>query len=179
MRNQGVALVVITLTMSGSAPAASPIGDWTTEDGSGIVRIGPCGLVQVEPPTTVGKPAPGKQTTAQSAPSATNDPAAPLCGLLAWSKVPAKGDPDYDPAMEGKSFIGTKLLSDMKPKGENRWEGEVSNPTNGKVYQSFMSLKTENVLRIEGCVLGFLCGGQNWARHTAPLPTSTSATPRR
>ena len=176
MKQYGVALLALAL-MNHSALAASPLGDWMTEDGSGIVRIGPCGLVQVEPPVT--KPAAGKQPPSQAAPAGKSDPAAPLCGLLAWSKVPAKGDPEYDPAMEGKSFIGTKLLSDMKPKGENRWEGEVSNPTNGKVYQSFMSLKTENVLRIEGCVLGFLCGGQNWTRHTAPLPASTSPTPRR
>ena len=112
-------------------------------------------------------------------PPGRGDPAAPLCGLLAWSKVPVKGDPDYDPALAGKSFIGTKLLSDMKPKSENRWEGEVTNPKNGKVYQSFMSLKTDNVLRIEGCVLGFLCGGQDWTRHTAPLPTTTGAAPPR
>jgi uncharacterized protein (DUF2147 family) len=172
--------------MSQSALAASPLGDWMTEDGSGIVRIGPCGLVQVTPAPAPSRSTAGKQTGAPPAAAAKgspvaaakSDPAAPLCGLLAWSKVPQKGDPDYDPAKEGKSFIGTKLLSDMKPKSENRWEGEVTNPTNGKVYQSFMSLKNDNVLRIEGCVLGFLCGGQDWTRHTAPLPTTTGSSSR-
>ena len=46
MRNQALALVALGL-MSQSALAASPLGDWMTEDGSGIVRIGPCGSVQV------------------------------------------------------------------------------------------------------------------------------------
>jgi uncharacterized protein (DUF2147 family) len=177
MKSHCVALVGLAL-MSGSALAASPVGDWMTEDGGAIVRVGPCGSVRVAPPAAQGRPATGKPAATQF-PSARTDSAAPLCGLLAWSKVPTKGDPDYDPALEGKSFVGTKLLSDMKPKGDNRWEGEVSNPKNGKVYQSFMSLKDENVLRIEGCVLGFLCGGQNWTRHTAPLPTSTGVDPRR
>jgi uncharacterized protein (DUF2147 family) len=171
MKYQGLALVALMMT-SGSAFAASPLGDWMTEDGAGIVRIGPCGSIQVGTPPAAGRPNAGRQPAAP--PAAKPDPAAPLCGLLAWSKTPQKGDPNYDPAKEGKSFVGTKLLSDMKPTGDNRWEGEVTNPTNGKVYQSFMSLKKDNVLRIEGCVLGFLCGGQDWTRHTAPLPPTTT-----
>lgn len=170
MKYQALAFAALMFA-SGSALAASPLGDWMTEDGAGIVRIGPCGSIQVGPPPAPARPA-AKQPVAQ--PAAKPDPAAPLCGLLAWSKPVQKGDPNYDPAKEGKSFVGTKILSDMKPKGDNRWEGEVTNPTNGKVYQSFMGLKGDNTLRIEGCVLGFLCGGQDWTRHTAPLPQSTT-----
>jgi uncharacterized protein (DUF2147 family) len=162
MKRQASALAALAL-MSGTALAASPVGDWMTEDGRAIVRIGPCGQVDVTsaPP---GRRAGGKQPAAQA------DPAAPLCGLLAWSKGRSDGDRTDGSAGEVKSLVGTSLLSDMKPKGGNRWEGEVTNPTNGRVYQSHMSLKSTDVLRIEGCVLGFLCGGQDWRRHAAPLP---------
>jgi uncharacterized protein (DUF2147 family) len=166
MKYAALALAALVST-GGSAFAASPLGDWMTEDGAGIVRIGPCGSIQV------GSPPPAAARPGTRQPAAKPDPAAPLCGLLAWSR-------NDDPGKDDKSFIGTKILSDMKPAGNNRWEGEVTNPTNGKVYQSFMGLRSENVLRIEGCVLGFLCGGQDWTRHTAPLPTSTTGqSPRR
>ena len=177
MKHHSLALLALVLT-SGSAFAASPLGDWMTEDGAGIVRIGPCGSVQVTPPAATSRSATSKQTGAPPAAAARNDPAAPLCGLLAWSKAPQNSDSNYDPSKDGKSFVGTKILSDMKPRSDNRWEGEVTNPTNGKVYQSFMALKGDNVLRIEGCVLGFLCGGQDWTRHSAPLPTTTGQSAR-
>lgn len=155
MRHPNVALVALAL-MSGSAYAADPTGDWMVEDGKAIIRIGPCATVQVSPTADAA--------AAESAPTENLDPHAPLCGLLAWAKVPAKGDPDYNPRMQGKTPIGTKILSEMKATGENRWEGEVINPRNGKVYQSYMTLKSTNVLRIEGCLLGFLCGSQEWTR---------------
>jgi Uncharacterized protein conserved in bacteria (DUF2147) len=59
----------------------------------------------------------------------------------------------------------------MKPTKPNLWEGEVYNAENGKTYTSKVSLTSPDVLRIEGCVLGFLCGGENWTRvkaETAP-----------
>lgn len=158
MRSRIVGLIAALALMSGSAFGADPYGDWMVEDGTGVIRIGPCATVQIDPA--------GDPVTSQPDPNNKLDPEAPLCGLLAWSKIPAKGDPDYDPGFEGKTLIGTKILANMKPKGENRWEGDVINPKNGKVYQSFMTLKSADVLHIQGCVLGFLCGSQEWTRHT-------------
>jgi uncharacterized protein (DUF2147 family) len=51
----------------------------------------------------------------------------------------------------------------MRPAGENRWEGTVIDPRNGKSYQAKMTLKGGS-LRIEGCVMGFLCGGETLTR---------------
>jgi uncharacterized protein (DUF2147 family) len=88
-----------------------------------------------------------------------------FCGNLAWTKGPPGTDQNNpDPAKRSRSVIGMPILLDMKPAGANRWEGEIYNANDGKVYSGSIALSNDNVLRIEGCVLGFLCGGQNWSR---------------
>ena len=72
-----------------------------------------------------------------------------LCGIVSWSK-----------SNEG---IGTEVLRGMKPVGEHRWEGPVFDPRSGKTYQSAVIL-TGDRLRVEGCLMGFLCGGETWTR---------------
>ena len=68
----------------------------------------------------------------------------------------------------------------MKPTGANRWEGRVYSPQDGSTYQARMALKSDDVLRIEGCVLGGLfCGGQDWTRYQARPTTQGSAPPPR
>ena len=68
----------------------------------------------------------------------------------------------------------------MKPAAANRWEGEVYNAQNGKMYSANIALVSDDVLKIEGCVLGGLfCGGENWTRvqpvnQPAPLRKSRS-----
>jgi hypothetical protein len=57
------------------------------------------------------------------------------------------------------------ILLHMKPVQSGKWEGEVYNAQNGKTYDSEISLAGPDKLRIEGCVLGFLCGGETWDRY--------------
>src|SRR5215211_3688833 len=45
---------------------------------------------------------------------------------------------------------------------------KVYNAQNGKTYTAHINLLAADVLRIEGCVLGFLCGGENWSRFRPP-----------
>ena len=88
-----------------------------------------------------------------------------LCGNIAWTKsTPGTDRNNPDPAKRSRSVIGLPILLDMKPAGPNRWEGEIYNANDGKTYTGRIALANENVLRIEGCVLGFLCGGENWSR---------------
>jgi uncharacterized protein (DUF2147 family) len=88
-----------------------------------------------------------------------------LCGNIAWTKGPPGTDRNNpDPAKRNRSMIGLPIILNMKPAGANRWEGEIYNAEDGKTYSGRISLASENVLRIEGCVLGFLCGGQDWTR---------------
>ena len=96
-----------------------------------------------------------------------------LWGVVAETKKPGKDSNNPDPAKRNRSVIGMPILLDMKQVEPNRWEGEVYNAKNGKIYTSRISLVEANVLKIEGCVLGGLfCGGQEWTR----VPTTTGRT---
>jgi uncharacterized protein (DUF2147 family) len=88
-----------------------------------------------------------------------------LWGIISWEKEPGGVDSyNPDPAGRNRSTLGLHILLAMKPTKPGLWQGEVYNPENGKSYDSRMSLTSPDVLRIEGCVLGFLCGGENWTR---------------
>jgi uncharacterized protein (DUF2147 family) len=103
-----------------------------------------------------------------------------VCGNIVWTKGPAGTDQNNpDPAKRSRSVIGLPILIDMKPSGD-RWEGEIYNAQDGKIYSGRIALAGENVLRIEGCVLGFLCGGEDWTRaqcDEAPAPAGKKKTP--
>jgi len=99
-----------------------------------------------------------------------------FCGAIVWTKKQGGVDENNpDPAKRSRPIMGLQLLISMKPGSDGRWAGDIYNPENGKTYTSRMWLKSDDVIRVEGCVLGFLCGGQDWTRTTAPA----SAPPQR
>jgi uncharacterized protein (DUF2147 family) len=101
-----------------------------------------------------------------------------LCGTIAWTKEQGGFDENNpDPAKRSRPIMGLPILLDMKPSNDGRWAGEVYNAENGKTYTSHIWLKSDDVLRIEGCVLGFLCGGEDWTR--TKLETPAPAAPQR
>jgi len=92
-----------------------------------------------------------------------------LCGAIVWAKKQDGVDENNpDPAKRSRPIMGLPLLLGMKPGSDGRWDGDIYNPENGKTYTSRMWLKNDDTIRVEGCVLGFLCGGQDWTRTTAP-----------
>jgi uncharacterized protein (DUF2147 family) len=94
-----------------------------------------------------------------------------LCGTVVWTKKQGGLDENNpDPAKRSRPIMGLQLLLGMKPASDGRWEGDIYNPENGKTYTSRMWLKSDDMLRIEGCVLGFLCGGQDWTRTKLETP---------
>jgi uncharacterized protein (DUF2147 family) len=94
-----------------------------------------------------------------------------LWGIISWEKEPGGVDSyNPDPSERNRPTLGLHILLAMKPTKPGLWQGEVYNPENGKTYDSRISLTSPEVLKIEGCVLGFLCGGENWTRIKAPEP---------
>jgi len=87
-----------------------------------------------------------------------------MWGFLAWQKLPKTDTNNPNPAMRNRSLLGAPLLIAMKPSGHDRWEGNVYNPRDGKTYSSKMGMLPSGQLEIKGCVMGFLCGGENWTR---------------
>jgi uncharacterized protein (DUF2147 family) len=107
-----------------------------------------------------------------------------LWGIISWEKEPGGVDSySPDPAERNRPTLGLHILRSMKPTQPGLWQGEVYNPENGKTYDSRISLISPDVLRIEGCMLGFLCGGENWTRVKAtegvpPQPRASQRTGR-
>ena len=81
-----------------------------------------------------------------------------LWGIISWENEPGVDSYNPDPAERGRPTFGLHILVSMKPAGPGLWQGQVYNPENGKTYDSRISLSSPDVLKIEGCVLGLLCG---------------------
>ena len=89
-----------------------------------------------------------------------------MWGVVAWEKVPGgkdKNNPDV--ARQSRPTLGMPILIDMKKKpGVDAWEGQVYNAKDGQLYSSTIKPVGTDQLEIQGCVLGFLCGGETWTR---------------
>jgi uncharacterized protein (DUF2147 family) len=81
-----------------------------------------------------------------------------MWGAVSWEKTPTLGMP---------------ILIDMKKKaGVDQWEGQVYNAKDGQFYSSTIKPISADQMEIQGCVLGFLCGGETWTRVAGPIPSS-------
>jgi uncharacterized protein (DUF2147 family) len=90
-----------------------------------------------------------------------------LWGVIGWEKTPGKDTENPDPAKKSRPTLGIPILIDMKPGSGGKWEGQIYNAQNGKMYKSNVTLVSDNALKVQGCVLGGLfCGGETWTRVT-------------
>jgi uncharacterized protein (DUF2147 family) len=133
---------VVLATGLGAAFAADPTGDWKVADGVAHIRVAQCN--------------------------------GNMWGAVAWEKVPGgkdKNNPDV--AKQSRPTLGMPILIEMKKKqGVDAWEGQVYNAKDGQLYSSTIKPVGTDQLEIQGCVLGFLCGGETWTRVGPPIPSS-------
>ena len=128
----------------GFAPAlaADPTGDWRVADGVANIRVAECN--------------------------------GSMWGVVAWEKTPGgrdKNNPDV--SKQNRPTLGMPILIDMKKRpGADQWEGQVYNAKDGQSYSSTIRPIGSDQLQIQGCVLGFLCGGETWTRVAGPIPSS-------
>jgi uncharacterized protein (DUF2147 family) len=122
--------------------AADPTGDWKVADGVANIRVAQC--------------------------------SGNMWGVVAWEKVPGGKDANNpDTAKQSRPTLGMPILIDMKKKaGVDAWEGQVYNAKDGQLYSSTIKPVGADQLEIQGCVLGFLCGGETWTRAGPPIPSS-------
>src|ERR1700704_5927134 len=129
---------------TGLAPALAvdPTGDWKVADGVANIRVAECN--------------------------------GNMWGAVVWEKVPGgrdKNNPDV--SKQNRPTLGMPILIDMKKKpGADQWEGQVYNAKDGQFYSSTIKPAGPDQLEIQGCVLGFLCGGETWTRVAGPIPSS-------
>lgn len=124
------------------ALAADPTGDWRVADGVANIRVAECN--------------------------------GSMWGVVAWEKTPGgrdKNNPDV--SKQNRPTLGMPILIDMKKKpAGDAWEGQVYNAKDGQFYSSTIKPVGSDQLEIQGCVLGFLCGGETWTRVAGPIPSS-------
>jgi uncharacterized protein (DUF2147 family) len=127
-----------------SAFAADPTGDWRVADGVANIRVAQCNGA--------------------------------MWGVVSWEKEPGGRDTNNpDPAKQSRATLGMPILLNMKKKaGADSWEGQVYNAKDGQTYASSITPHGSDQLEIQGCVLGFLCGGETWTRVGPPIPSSPS-----
>jgi hypothetical protein len=98
-----------------------------------------------------------------------------MWGAVSWEKVPGgldKNNPDA--SKQRRPTLAMPILLNMKKISPEKWEGEVYNAKDGQNYKSTIRLSDPEHLEIQGCVLGFLCGGETWTRVAGPIPSSPS-----
>lgn len=136
--------IVAGLAWTGAAAAADVTGEWLVDGGYARVRIENCS---------------GK-----------------MWGVVAWEKVPGNLDKNNpDASKRSRPTLGIPIMISMVPSSEpNRYDGEIYNTEDGRTYTAHISLKSPDVLRVEGCVLGILCGGQDWTRHKGPVTAAAT-----
>ena len=130
--------------MAGLAPAAAadPTGDWRVADGVANIRVAECN--------------------------------GSMWGAVSWEKIPGGTDQNNpDANKQSRPTLGMPILLDMKKEpGGNQWKGLVYNAKDGKSYDTTITPVGNDQLKIQGCVLGFLCGGETWTRVAPPIPSS-------
>jgi uncharacterized protein (DUF2147 family) len=124
------------------ALALDPTGDWKVADGVANIRVAQCN--------------------------------GDMWGAVAWEQTPGGHDShNPDVSKQNRPTLGMPILIDMKKKpGIDAWEGQVYNAKDGQFYSSTIKPLDADHLEIQGCVLGFLCGGETWTRVSGPIPSS-------
>ena len=102
------------------------------------------------------------------------DCAGALWGVISWEADPGVDAKNPDPAKRTLPTLGLPILLGMKASGPNRWEGALYNAENGKTYSGGITVVNAGRLRVRGCVLGFLCGGEDWTRGDSSRPGALS-----
>jgi uncharacterized protein (DUF2147 family) len=117
-------------------------------------------------PAIVASTSPAPTIRTDTAPTAT--PAAPVTPVGIWSTEQNKGRVRVEPCGENLCGYavntGEKILINMKP-SDTKWTGRIHDPDSGRNYDSTITMKGANALRVQGCAFGGLfCGGQTWSR---------------
>lgn len=72
-----------------------------------------------------------------------------------------------DPALRDRPMLGLQILTLTEIDAKQNLVGKVYNPKDGKTYDGFVEVVSQDHIRLNGCVLyGRLCQGEDW--HRAP-----------
>ena len=122
-----------------AAPADPAFGLWLTAARDGQIRIAPCPERPAEACGIIAAPY-GTQTRSEY------------------------DDKNPNPALRTRPLIGLRILSGFRSEGAGRWTGgKIYDPTDGRTYSAYFSVRPDGQLKLNGCVLVF-CTSQIWPR---------------
>ena len=76
---------------------------------------------------------------------------------------------------EDRAGVGTVILRGAKKVAANEWRGTLYNSEDGKTYDGRISVKSKGAeLSVQGCLMGFLCGGETWKRLPNPAHAASA-----
>lgn len=87
-----------------------------------------------------------------------------LWGVVSWETQPGVDSKNPDSRLRDRPTLGMPILLGMRQTSANKWEGQIYNSQDGRTYSASISMRDENTLQVQGCVLAVLCGGENWTR---------------
>ncbi len=129
--------VAAVMAISTPAAAKAPIeGRWVTEDKDAIIEIKPCGST--------------------------------ICGrIIRFLVAPPTPNPkdteNPNPKLRKRPIMGLAVLSGFKAEKAGKYRGKIYDPKVGKTYKSFLSVRKNGTLKVQGCI-GPFCQSQTWRR---------------
>ena len=89
-------------------------------------------------------------------------------GICIKVVTPSKGretdDNNPDPKLKGRPMAGAVIMSGAAKDTADRWKGQIYNSEDGKTYAGYVTVKSKDEVKLEGCVLSFLCKSHTWRR---------------
>lgn len=125
---------LFVLAASPACAADTVFGNWLTDDGAAVVRIGRCGQKLCG---TIDR---------------VLDPKAPVNDIN-----------NPDPRLRSTPLVGTIVLRGFAP-ANGQWQGgRAYDPKAGRSYRSQLEVMKDGRLKVTGCIL-FLCRSRHWTR---------------
>ena len=88
------------------------------------------------------------------------------CGALICGTVTHAGRKAEQDARKGgfKEMVGLRVMRDFQHVGPGRWKGTVLVPERGMTVHSTITRIDGGHMKVEGCILGFICSHEIWRR---------------
>ena len=100
-----------------------------------------------------------------------------LWGVVVWEARPGIDNKNPDPNLRSRPTLGMPVLLGMTQTKADQWDGQIYNSGDGHTYSASITLLNNDNLRVKGCFLAILCGGEIWTRVKAP-ETAQQAPPQ-
>jgi Uncharacterized protein conserved in bacteria len=139
---QSTALLALAVT-SGTALAADPQGVWLTQDKDAVLTIAACNGL--------------------------------LCGRVIWLESATEPNGSLrldqynpDPEKQGQGVCGLVVINDLRPSGQDTWEGSVYDPRDGKTYSGSVTVLSDDSLSVRAYIALPIFGrNETWTRVSA------------